>query len=203
MLQGHCTTRKDSEIEDLIAQGAECSGHEPACEQLHRERSINQQPVHDETLSWQQEAGQGASALQDSAPGATNQGMVIKGTGHVQRQKVRRRTSKPGVTDAHAVLVSARRAGVSTPWGSALYSQPCMSRRAKTPSRNFSSSLLPTNTKHNDGLYWFWAAVSVPVGYLACVSYQSASVRMKVLTLTWCCCKSSPRELWIRKPSRL
>ena len=130
------------------------------------------------------------------------------GDGHQRDQprskaESREEDFKTGVPDAHAVLVSARRDCVSTPWGSALYSQPCMSRRAKTPSRNFSSSLLPTNAKQNDGLYWFWAAVSVPVGYLACVSYQSASVRMEVLTLTRCCCKSSPRELWIRKPSRL
>lgn len=152
VLQGRCTTCKDSEIEDLIAQGAERSGHERACEQLHRERSINQQSVHGETPSWQQEEGQGASALQDSAPGATNQGMVIKGISHVQRQKVRRRTSKPGVTDAHAGLVSAKRDCVSTPWGPALYSQPCMSRRAETPSCNFFSSLLPPNAKQNDGL---------------------------------------------------
>lgn len=71
------TTYKDTQIEDLILQGAECSGHELACEQLRWERSINQQSVHAETLCWQWEAGECASTRQGSAPG-----MPKPGDGH-------------------------------------------------------------------------------------------------------------------------
>lgn len=84
------------------------------------------------------------------------------------------------------VPVSARRDCISTPGGSALYSRPCVSRRAKTPSCNASSSLLPTSPKQNDGLYRFCCNVCASDLPHGCVRYQTASVRTEVLTLIWC-----------------
>lgn len=122
-----------------------------ACECLHSECSRSQQSVHAETPSTRGPGCQGAPGL--CSRSAQARVWASSRHKHLQQRQKGRRASKLQLTYAPTVPVSARRDCISTPGGSALYSQPRMSRGAKTPSCHVSSSLLPTNPKQNAGLY--------------------------------------------------